>query len=411
MLFKEIKVLSLVLLQLFVIGKACAIEPHSFDVGGFDFTPQIKAKQSYNDNYLYRDDDELESWITILNPQFSFSQTRNLDLYQFNVDLKNINYWENSDDSFTNVSISGLSALDLGTRHKLNLQGSYLLGHEERGKGWSIGFADNLKEPTPYDELKAKLVYTYGATTAQANLALSYRYSQIDWDSLYIDDLNIDPRDTDIDFTAERNHDIHEFGSTFYYKTGAFTKFTFNLTWGEVTYDERPPYGEPSKDSENTAAFLGFEWQGSAMTTGYAKVGYSNKNFDTKFRDDTDGFRWKVGVIWKPLTYSNFDFSTAKRVEESKGQGSYIENTNYNLAWHHQWLERIATKVAISFSDDDYGDTNREDENTFYSATVYYSMWRNLDFSATFKNAERESNIKAVEYTGNIFEIGVTASF
>ena len=86
-------------------------------------------------------------------------------------------------------------------------------------------------------------------------------------------------------------------------------------------------------------------------------------------------------------------------------------DTNYNLSWHHQWLDRVATKLTARYSDDDYGNTFRKDENSSYSATVYYQMLRNLDISASVANSDRKSNINAVEYQENIIEFGISASF
>ena len=406
---KSSKVL-LCLMQAIAIAPSYAIEPQNFDLGDFKFTPQVNAKLSYQDNFLHNDDNKKDSWIATVAPQFEISQMRGLNAYRINYQISNNTYLQSSEDNYTAHKLSAIAALDLQTRHRVNFDVSYNRDYEERGKEYSIGFANLLKEPTGYEMYNLKGLYSYGATTAQANVDFVYRFSKINWDSLYRDDLSVQLPGDNIDVTANREYESNQIGSTFNYKTGAFTKVTFSINIGEVDY-QNARANEAELDSDNANAFVGFEWQGSAITTGYARVGYSEKSFDSNEWDDTSGFRWQVGILWTPLTYSNFDFSTAREVSETKGQGSYIENTNYNLAWHHQWLDRVASKLTIQFSDDIYGDSPREDDNTSYSASLYYKMHRNIDLSASYIHSKRESNFNVLEYQGNTIEVGITASF
>ncbi|MEW6996641.1 outer membrane beta-barrel protein [Colwelliaceae bacterium BS250] len=403
-------VVFIAFLQFFAITYSYAIEPHNFKLQGFEFTPQIKATQRYSDNFANSNISDEGSWLTTISPSFELSKNYNLNRIQFNYQITNVNYWSSQDDDYTNHKLSALTFLDLDVRHRLNISADYLNEYEERGTGYSIGFAEILKEPTASETLQSQIRYNYGAKTAQGNVELRYSFEQIKWDSLFIDELNLPQTGTDLDFTANREYKQHKIGTTFFYKTGAYTKISFSVDTSEVEY-QHPRPNEELLDSTLTSAFVGVEWQGSALTTGYVRLGYSSKEFDYSLYEDTDGFRWQVGILWTPLTYSNFDFSTSKSVSEAKGQGSSIENTDYHLSWQHQWLDRIATKLTAGYSEDDYGDSERYDDNTSYSATIYYKMLRNLDISATVANSDRKSNINTVEYQENIIEFGISASF
>ena len=398
------------LLQAIALAPCYAIDAQSFDVGDFKFTPQISANLSYQDNFLHNDNNKQDSWISKVAPKFELLQTRDLNRFQLTYQPTNNLYWQSSEDNYTSHDVAAIAAFELHSRHRLNFDLQYNRDYEERGKDYSIGFADLLKEPTGYDQYNANVLYSFGAKTAQANIDVKYRFNEINWDSLFISDLNIPNTGSDLDFTANREYDAHNIATAFNYKTGAYTKATFSIDIGTVDY-HHPRENESSLDSDNVSVFAGVEWQGSAITTGYARLGYSEKSFDSSEWDDTSGFRWQVGILWTPLTYSNFDFSTARAVSETKGQGSYIENTNYNLAWHHQWLDRVATKFTIQLSDDEYGDSQRQDENTIVSATVYYQMRRNIDISASIIHSERQSNFDLLEYQGNTIEVGINAAF
>ncbi|WNC71210.1 outer membrane beta-barrel protein [Thalassotalea psychrophila] len=400
----------LFLMQAIAIAPSYAITPQKFDLGDFKFTPQVAGQVSYQDNFLDNDDNKQDSWISTIAPKFELSQTRNLNHYQLSYELSNYNYWQSSDDNYTAHNFSALTSLNVASKHRLNLQADYVRDYEQRGKGYSIGFAGILKQPTGFEQYSAKAKYSFGAKTAQANIDIDYQFSKVNWDSVFINDLNIPQFDYSLDFTANREYQQNQIGSTFNYKTGAFTKITFSASHSTVSYDKPRP-NQASLDSEDNSVFLGIEWQGSSITTGYARVGYSDRTFDDDRWGDTSGIRWQVGILWTPLTYSNFDFSTSRSLSETKGQGSSIENTNYNMSWQHQWLDRIATKLSIQFSDDSYGDTRREDENTIASATMSYQMHRNIDLSLSLLNAKRKSNIDAVEYEGNTIAVGIRASF
>lgn len=398
------------LMQAIAIAPTHAITPQKLDLGDFKFTPQVAGQVSYQDNFLNNNKNEQDSWVSTIAPNFELSQTRNLNHYQLSYEISNNSYWQSSNDNYTSHNLSALTSLGIATKHRLNLQADYARDYEQRGQGYSIGFADILNEPTGFERYNAKAKYSFGAKTAQANIDVDYQFLKVNWDSLFINDLNIPQFDYSLDFTEDREYQHNQIGTTFNYKTGAYTKVTFSINHGETNY-EKPRLNEASLDSNDNDVFLGIEWQGSAITTGYARVGYADRTFDDDRWEDSSGFRWQLGVIWTPLTYSNFDFSTARALSETKGQGSSIENTNYNLSWHHQWLDRIATKFSIQRSDDSYGDTNREDENTIVSATVNYQMLRNIDLSASILNRQRKSNINAIEYQGNIITIGIRASF
>lgn len=397
-------------MQAIAIAPCYAITPQEFELGDFKFTPQVASQISYQDNFLNNDSNKQDSWISTITPKFELSQTRNLNLYQFSYELSNNNFWQSSDDNYTSHNLSALTSLDLAIKHRLNLQADYSRDYEQRGQGYSIGFADILQEPTGFERYNVKAKYSFGAKTAQANIDIDYKFSKVNWDSVFINDLNIPQFDSSLDFTANREYDESQIGSTFNYKTGAFTKATLSVSHGTINYNKPRP-NEASLDSEDNSVFIGLEWQGSAITTGYARIGYSDRTFDNERWEDSSGLRWKVGILWTPLTYSSFDFSTARQISETKGQGSSIENTNYNLSWQHQWLERIATNLSIQFSDDNYGSTKREDENTIASATVSYQMRRNIDLSVSLSNAKRKSNIDTVKYNGNTITVGIRASF
>nr|WP_248289576.1 outer membrane beta-barrel protein [Thalassotalea sp. Y01] len=400
-------------MQALYASNAFAFEQSPIQFAGFNVVPKITVTESYTDNLLQDADNEINTWLTHLKPSVALDKQYGLDRYTLNYGLSHKTYSAKGRDTITDHNFGAGAMFDLGTRHRISVNGKYAILHEERGRDFSIGFGEQLDEPTPYDTINAEFKYTFGARTAQANLDFFTSYYEVDYDSVSYSELNIDPEDNvppppedDFDITADRNYDKISYGSELRYKLGAFTDVSVKIEFANTAY-ETNRFGQPSLDNDEFRVSSRFAWQGTAMTTGYVNLGYAEKSFDADERDKGDGVRWQVGVIWKPLTYSNFDFSTARDVSEPKGQGSYIENTNYNLSWHHNWLERLGTRLHVTFSDDDYGDSDREDENSIYSASVLYKMWRNLNFTLSVANHERESNYDTLEYTENRASLSV----
>ncbi|KGJ94204.1 hypothetical protein ND16A_1410 [Thalassotalea sp. ND16A] len=398
------------LLQIFATAFSHALEPETFKLSGINVTPQISISQGYSDNLLHGEDRKEHTVYNVLAPKVTISQVKNLNFYQLDYGFSYKNNAASGSDNYTNHQLTTKAFFDLATRHRILFSADYLKDHEERGQGYSIGFAEVLQQPTANETLNLESLYTFGAKTAQANIDVVASYQQVRWQGLHLDDLNLPDDSDDIDYSANREYDQSSVGARLHYKTGAFTKVTFRANVTKVTYNQ-PREGEYPLDSKTIDGFVGFEWQGSALTTGYVRLGYENRNFDQQALSDESGLRWQVGVLWRPLTYSNFDFSSSKNVSESKGQGTYIKNTNYTATWHHQWLDRIATNLAYSLNQDEYGGSLREDDNYVFNAGIEYQMRRNLECVISLTSIDRSSNFEQLEYNENQLTFTLNASF
>ncbi len=406
--FSKFCVVLFCVMQFNGIGYASTLDAKSLKLAGGKFTPRLYADLQYTDNLLDTPNNEVSSWISHIVPSFELKHQKNKDQYLLQYQLTNVLNFASSDDNYTNHQLNAVANIDLQTRHRLQFKGGYGFLNEERGDGYSIGNGFRLQEPTRYDVFDASAIYSYGAQNAQANIDVKLSFEDIRWDDFKL----VDEPSTveDLNQNAERDYLNSRLASTFYYQTGAYTKATFTAGVDEFDYTNEN-HELPSLDSNGSFAFLGVEWQGTALTSGFFRLGYEYKHYDASQRDSISGLRWQVGVIWEPLTYSTVNFSTYRSTEETKGQGSYIENTTLELSWSHRWLERFSTEFAIAFEDDEYGETKRKDDNSGISATLNYHMQRNLELAFTIVRTERSSNFDSVEYVGNSFELAVNASF
>jgi len=168
----------------------------------------------------------------------------------------------------------------------------------------------------------------------------------------------------------------------------------------------------PTQSSGENHYYLGLKWEATAKTTGYVKVGYMTKNFDSSAIKDYSGKSWEVGVRWSPLTYSVFDLVTSRVTNEATGVGSAILSNNYGLTWNHAWSSRLRTQALAGYRHDDFLDSspNRVDKTATFGAKVSYDFRRWLLLGAEYTHTDRNSTLNFDDYKRNLFLLTVGAT-
>lgn len=393
-------------------------DDQSIPVGGFLLTPLVKFQQRYDSNVASEKVDDIDSWVTIFQP--SVKLTREFGEFgKHNVELDWMfthgAYHASGDDSYNDHDVSGKLNYEINNRHRLMVQGGYIFSHEERGTRFSIGTSEQQQEPDTFEQVFGGIQYTYGAITADARLELELGYLDNNYRGVYI----VNPSTNDIyDYTATRDRKNTEIGGTFYYKIGAATDITIEAWNTDINYDYTArPSEELSSIEQNV--MLGLKWEATALTTGFAKVGYVQKDFDLAERQNFDGINWEAEVIWKPKTYTTFTISSSREPHETNGEGFFeietdglgylINNTQHEIEWRHEWKDRLSTKFNYAISKDTYtGDIGkiREDNNTGITAGVFYDMNYWLSFSLDYVYNDRESTRTNLEYDRNLISLG-----
>ncbi|TLU64877.1 hypothetical protein FE810_10500 [Thalassotalea litorea] len=415
MMFKQTTTLFLLVLISF---SGFAVDPKAYKLGSFDLIPTLGIEQRFDSNILNASSSkqEVDSWITQFKPKITLENNYGGDLYRFAYELDSALYYASSDDNYTNQALTADMKWVLDRYNRFSVSGDYIVDHEQRGDGYSIGFGEYYKEPTQFTVTQADAIYSYGALSALARIDLKAKVRDVAWESLYESDLNVDILDVgnglnpdEIDFTRWREYSMNEIGATFFRKLTGKTQLTADLSIKNFNYAD-DPFQPDNLDSKQDGFYLGVEWDSTGLTTGYAKLGYERKSFDSQSRGDASGVRWLVGILWTPLTYSNFDFSTAKQTTEQKGQGNAIDNTFFGLSWHHKWLERLSSTLDIASSNDKYNGTSREDDNAIFGIKANYHMRRNIDIIAGVHYTDRDSNQEVFDYSGLNFNVSVLLS-
>ena len=376
-----------------------AQEAGRIQAGQFDLIPSFSSSMSYVDNVAYaRDDDpKIYSWRATLSPELIAATKIDGNPFQIGYRLERGVYFSSDSDDYTDHFVEASGDFELNSRHRVNAVAQYEDGHEDRGTGFSLGLGTAITTPDRYKSTYLGGEYMYGAATSDGLITLKANRETLDYD-----------RSEQAYLIRDRVK--NKVGAELGYRVGSATTAVLDVTQTYVRYDNQT--GIETRDSDETRILLGVTWESTAATTGFAKVGYKEKDFESATRSTFYGTDWEVGVEWQPVSYSTFRFSTNADTRETNGEGNFIRGRDYTASWNHEWLNRLSSSVSIAretneYVLDDEGIENRDDELMRYSASLNYQARRYLSFSLFYQLADRDSNREAIGYDRNV--VGLSA--
>lgn len=368
---------------------AVAIEPASITSGPIAVIPQLSVQVGHDDNIFTDETNEQDSLITVIKPSVQFIAEKENDAYRVTYTLEDGTYQDSSPDNYTDHSLVGEAIMELNSRNRLDLTASYIKDHEDRGSNDS-GISAS---PDRYTDKAVSAVYLYGAEGAQGNLELKGSLLDHRFDNFRSKNESRDRQNTLLD-------------ATFFYRVAPKTKALFEIRQEDIDYDLA------TSDLDNTERkyLAGLTWDATAKTTGSAKIGYSEKDFDSASRTDQDGTSWEVGMTWAPQSYSTFGLNASQEFEETSGQGDAIDTESFSVNWNHSWSERVSTLASLSRTDESYLGSTREDETDSLKLGVNYDLQRWLAVDLSYTYTDTESNEAGESYERNQFMVTLTGS-
>ncbi|SDU08010.1 outer membrane beta-barrel protein [Halopseudomonas salegens] len=385
---KKTTQLSLIALAVAGISShASAVEPASIQLtDGLMLTPEITAGYRYEDNFLSVENNELSSWITTISPSLTLHGGGSKSEYRLNYTGERELVNSYSEFGNTDHHITADAGFEFNARNRLVLNAGY---HKVEDLSSS---ATGVAEPDKYNTRNIGGVYTYGAQTARTQIDLGASHTRLRYDNT--GNLNADKeRDTDA---------VH---TTVYYRIAPRTRALAELRYAELDY-----VSASALNAKNYAALVGATWEATAKTTGTVKLGGERKRFDSNVYDDTSGGMWEVGINWAPRTYSTFDLTATRALDEGEDGASAIQRTSTGLAWTHYWATRLYSNVGYTYTERDYEDYNRKDELDSFNLGLTYEMRRWLDFGVRYSYLDNDSTFPGESYKRNIFALSMTAS-
>jgi len=367
-----------------------AIEPASVTTGPLAVKPQLSIQLGHNDNLFLDRRSAESSMITVINPSVELLAERKNDAYRLTYSIEDGQYANSRADDYTDQSLTAEAILELNSRHRVDVTGSYIKEHEDRGSN-NAAAGD---KPSRYTDKSLGFSYLYGAEGAIANVELTGSYIDHEYDNFKA-------------LNEGRDRENSRIGGIFYYRVAPKTSGLVELRYEDVAYD----LSTSTLDNVETKYLLGVKWDATAKTSGTAKLGYMEKKYDSSARKDQDSLSWEVAARWSPLTYSVFDIAATQDFEEASGNEDAIDTQSYSLAWTHAWNDRLSTNIMLNRMDEEYTGISREDQTDTITLGANYELQRWLAVNLAYTHTDRASDLDDGAYKREQLMLTISASF
>ena len=361
----------------------------SIQLGPVAAYPGLDFRAGYNDNLHLTNTNQVSSPITIISPYVKLETKAGGNVFDVLYRGNFATYQNSRADDYSDELLQANAQIRFNVRNDLQLRLEGRTASDPRGS------TDRAFSPAP-DEWRQTTLYAkygYGAAGAPGRLEFDASSSTRRYTN---------NRDT----TAAFDTNFVDFGAAFFWRLAPRTRVFIQARYSLIDYLQ----ASSTQSSSETRYFVGAQWEATAKTTGYAKVGMMEKSFKSGGLASQSDLTWDVGVRWSPLSYSVFDVSTLKTFKESTGVGDAVQSTSTNVFWTHAWDSRLNHTVYWSRISDDFLAATRKDEANTLGLKVNYQMRRWLRLGAEFAHTQRDSNDSQFQYRRNLllFTVGGT---
>ena len=366
-------------------------------IGPVSAYPSMKIVTLHDDNLFLSDKNELSTLVGIVSPAVKFSLQDNIKKLTLDYQIEAGFHENSSQDDYVDQKLLGIFVFNPTDRIKTELRAEYLDEHDARGTERTEGFGaigpDTTLDPDEWHSYSIGGLLSYGTPNATGRVEVESSYVTKEYDNNRL-------------FTFDRDRNDFKLRGTFFYKIWPKTRLLFEIKQTVFDY-EKNAIGQASLDSTGRDYLLGVAWDATYKTTGFAKFGLSEKDFDSDLRDDNDQFKWEIGVKWMPRSYSTVDITTVRRQDETNGIGDSIDVAEFKVSWNHLWRHRISSTVEFFFAEDDFNSTRREDSRFMTSLKLNYDWRRWARISVGYQYEENDSNVSTFDYQRNLFGFAV----
>jgi polysaccharide biosynthesis protein VpsM len=373
---------------IFVLSGAvsAATDPQSIAVGGASLIPTLKVEQSHDDNIFSKPSDEKSSTETSLIPRLEYYAEKNEQNYlSVSYDGDYTRYWDSRDDDYEDHTFGVSGAYSRSDMFRLSGDASTARLHDDRGTGASEGVnAETEGSPDEYDKDQAGVMIDIGREQARFGASFSARTIGTEYTN-------------NRDITAFRDRDDMTLDGKIYARVSGKTRLFAGYRTTDFEYDSRTSDGD-TLDSDESTGFIGVEWEATGRTTGTIEIGRLDKDFDSPLIGKQDITVWNVGVKWQPRTYSTLSLTAKKNAAETNGTGAFIEQQDTGVSWNHDWSERLHSTVSMTWGDDEYAGSSRQDDREDFMIGLDYDWRRWVNIGLRFQATERDSNDNSFDY-------------
>jgi hypothetical protein len=358
-------------------------------VEGVSFFPYGNLAYGHDDNLYITNSNRKSTNFLVANPGFHIITRSNFGKLALDYDARIGRYFSSSDDDYRDQHFAATADLFASSSIGFRLGGLYAMGHDPRGS------TDRTISTTPdlYDNTGVSALFAYGANGAAGRVEVEAGSAKRHYTN-----------NRATTFLSDRSNDGA--AARFFWRIAPKTSLVVEARQDKIDYESNVSIF----DSKEKRYLIGAVWEATALTSGTIKVGQIRKDFASPALKDYSGTGWEANMRWSPLTYSSFDFFTAKSFAESTGLGNFILTKRYGAAWNHAWNSRLNSMVSVARSDDAYDGFGRDDKTTSLGLKLNYKLLRSVTVGGEYVYTKRDSNISNFEYKRNVFMLTLGAT-
>jgi hypothetical protein len=356
---------------------------------GLIFFPAAAFRVGKDSNLFLTRTGERSSTIYGLTPGFKLEARGQQSRYSLDYAADLARYDNSTADNYNDQRASATAEHGFGSSAGLKLGLTYNSLHDPRGST-DRGISGN---PDLYYTTGPSALFAYGGNEAFGRIELAAGREAKRYTNNRASTIASDRDNTNV-------------AGRFFVKIAPKTSLVFEAR--EEKFDYK--LGTSLQDSKERRLYAGITWEATAATTGTIKVGRQKKDFTSATLKDFSGSAWEANMQWTPVSYSKFDFSTAKATSESTGLGDFTLNKKYSVAWTHNWSQRLMSVASLSRADDDFIGGGRNDKTNSVGFKVNYKLTRVWTLGGEVTHTNRDSNQSQYEYKRNLYFLSLGAA-
>ena len=345
----------------------------------------------YNDNIYLRPANVVGSAISVISPYVKLELKTGGNVFDLQYRSDFTRYHDAPADSYANHLLQANAQIRFDARNDLRLRAEERAGVDPRGS------TDRFIAASPDEWRQTNLfaMYGYGARGNPGRL---------EFDGSWTSRRYINNRLS----TAVADRDTTDLGATFFWRIAPKTRVFIQARHALIDY----ALDTSTQSSTETRYYVGAQWEATAKTSGYAKVGWMEKRFNSGGSRAESGASWDLGVRWSPLSYSVVDVTAQRTFVESTGVGDAVINSRTTVGWTHAWSSRFNHNLYWWKANDDFvgAGATRQDDTVTMGLRLSYRYQRWLSLGAQFSHTERDSNDALFRYRRNVLMFSVSGT-
>lgn len=357
-------------------------DPEPIRLGAFRVSSSAEASVSYSDNVFFSAANEESGAIGRVGVQASGDTTWSVHGLGFDVSAARNEYFDQSDES--NNELAGR------LRGRLDVTRSFSLG--------ASVFAEDRVEPRTefINDFSpdAPIEYTIQGVTAEAN----YQNDRVRWTNAVgireEDFKNGRAISTGLPIDQSfRDRTVTDARSRLSYAVSPNLAVYGQGTYQNSEYDVLQDIGGAlrSRDSQGYTVSGGVDFELTALIRGDIAVGYLEEQKDDAYFSDVSGLSVDGRMQWFPTQLTTVTLTAGRRVSDTGAfDAPTALDTTFSARIDHELRRNIILTARTRYSEYDFQESTRKDENIEFGAEATYKMNRKVHFNAFVTRFDRD---------------------